>query len=103
MEDRQDTTSNEGEGMWRVSIDPQLQKYDLVCYTDTFETGDTNYKYGQVVVDYRSRFGDVFPLRSRKKVGWAFGEFCCRHFVPLILIRDNISENTTYQRMLGAL
>jgi hypothetical protein len=65
-----------------------------VCFTDTFETADNTYKYGQAVVDYRSRFGDVFPIRSRKKVGWAIGEFCCRHFTPLILIRDNIAENS---------
>jgi hypothetical protein len=46
-----------------------------------------------VFVDYRSRYGDIIPIRSRKKVGWAFGEFCCRHFTPLILVRDNIAEN----------
>jgi hypothetical protein len=64
-----------------------------VVFTDTFETGDSRYKYGQAFVDYRSRWGDVIPLRSRTQVGWAFGEFCCRNFTPLILIRDNISEN----------
>jgi hypothetical protein len=45
------------------------------------------------VVDYRSRYGDIIPIKSRKKVGCAFGEFCNRHFVPKILIRDNIPEN----------
>jgi hypothetical protein len=64
-----------------------------VVFTDTFETGDHHYRYGQAFVDYRSRYGDVIPLRSRKQVGWSFGEFCCRNFTPLILIRDNISEN----------
>jgi hypothetical protein len=64
-----------------------------VCFTYTFETDDHTYKYGQAVVDYRSRYGDVFPILTRKKVAWAIGEFCCRHFVPLILIRDNIAEN----------
>jgi hypothetical protein len=59
-----------------------------VYFTDTFETEDGTYRYGQAIVDYRSRFGVIIPLRSRKKVGWAIGEFCCRHFVPLILIRD---------------
>ncbi len=44
-------------------------------------------------MDYRSRFGDIIPIRTRKKVGWAIGEFCCRLFVPLILVRDNITEN----------
>ncbi len=64
-----------------------------VLFTDTFETGDRNYRYGQAFVDYRSRFGDIIPIKSRKKVGWAFGEFCCRHFIPKILVRDNIAEN----------
>jgi hypothetical protein len=62
-------------------------------FTDTFETRDCKFKYGQAFVDYRSRWGDVIPLRSRTQVGWAFGEFCCRNFTPLILLRDNISEN----------
>ena len=64
-----------------------------VIFTDTFETDDKTYRYGQAFVDYRSRYGDIIPIRSRKKVGWAFGEFCCRHFTPLILVRDNIAEN----------
>ena len=91
------------QGKWKAGKTPRVIKGKVenlyqasvaeVCYTDTFETKDNKYRYGQVVVDYRSRYGDVFPIRSRKKVGWAFGEFCCRHFVPLILIRDNISEN----------
>jgi hypothetical protein len=62
-------------------------------FTDTFETSDSRFRYGQAFVDYRSRWGDVIPLRSRTQVGWAFGEFCGRNFTPLILIRDNISEN----------
>ena len=91
------------QGKWKTGKTPRVRKGKVeglhraaiaeVCYTDTFETADSSFRYAQVVVDYRSRFGDVFPLRSRKKVGWAFGEFCCRHFVPLILIRDNIAEN----------
>ena len=91
------------QGKWKTGKTPRVKKGKVeglhraaiaeVCYTDTFETADSSFRYAQVVVDYRSRFGDVFPLRSRKKVGWAFGEFCCRHFVPLILIRDNIAEN----------
>ncbi len=64
-----------------------------VCFTDTFETDYSKFRYGQAVVDYRSRYGDIIPIKSRKKVGWAFGEFCNRHFVPKILIRDNIPEN----------
>ncbi len=62
-------------------------------FTDTFETGDHNFHYGQAFVDYRSRWGDVISLKSRKQVGWAFGEFTCRNFTPLILVRDNITKN----------
>jgi len=54
---------------------------------------DPGYRYGQAFVCYRTRYGDVIPIRSRTKVGWSFGEFCCRHFVPKILVRDNIAEN----------
>jgi hypothetical protein len=91
------------QGKWKAGKTPRVAKGKVenlhqasvaeACFTDTFETKDNKYRYGQVFVDYRSRYGDVFPIRSRKKVGWTFGEFCCRHFVPLILIRDNISEN----------
>ena len=62
-------------------------------YTDTFETGDIKFPYAQVFVDRISRYGDVIPMRSRTEVGQAFVTFVCRHFVPLILISDNISEN----------
>ncbi len=65
-----------------------------VVFTDTFDTGEPTFRYGQAFVDYRSRWGDVIPLRSRTQVGWSFGEFCCRNYTPLILVRDNISENT---------
>jgi hypothetical protein len=91
------------QGKWKAGKTPRVAKGKVenlhqasvaeVCFTDTFETEDNKYRYGQVFVDYRSCYGDVFPIRSRKKVGWAFGEFCCRQFVPLILIRDDISEN----------
>ena len=97
-------TLNFPQGKWKSGKTPRVSKDKVknlhraavaeVCFTDTFETADNTYKYGQAVVDYRSRFGDVFPIRSRKKVGWAIGEFCCRHFTPLILIRDNIAENS---------
>ncbi len=64
-----------------------------VVFTDTFETGDYKFRYRQAFVDYCSRWGEVVPLRSRLQVGWSFGEFCCRSFTPLILIRNNIIEN----------
>ena len=35
-----------------------------VVFTDTFETADDKYRYGQAFVCYRSRFGDVIPIRS---------------------------------------
>jgi hypothetical protein len=91
------------QGKWKTGKTPKVSKGKVrylhrasiaeVCFTDTFEVRDITYRYGQVFVDYRSRYGDVIPLRSRKKVGWSFGEFCCRHYTPLILIRDNIAEN----------
>jgi hypothetical protein len=64
-----------------------------VLYTDTFESGDLRFPYGQAFIDHASRWGDVIPLRSRKEVGSAFVTFVCRHYTPLILISDNISEN----------
>jgi hypothetical protein len=62
-------------------------------FMDTFESGDHRFRYGQAFVDYRSRYGDVIPLRSRREVGWSLSEFCCRNFTPLIVVRDNIAEN----------
>jgi hypothetical protein len=64
-----------------------------VLYTDTFESGDRRFPYGQAFVDHASRWGEVIPLRSRKEVGAAFVTFVCRHYTPLILISDNIAEN----------
>jgi hypothetical protein len=63
-------------------------------YTDTFETGDVKFPYAQVFVDMVSRYGDVIPLRSRSEVGQAFVTFVCKHYTSLILISDNIAENT---------
>jgi hypothetical protein len=93
------------QGRWKSGKVPKVKKNKVqflqkaaiaeVLFTDTFETDDTQYKYGQAFVDYRSRYGDVQPLKTRKKIGWAFAEFCCRHFKPLILIRDNIAENVS--------
>ncbi len=91
------------QGKWKTEKTPRVTKNRVknlhkasiaeICFTDTFETDDNTFKYGQAVVDYRSRYGDIIPIRTRKKVSWAIGEFCCRHFVPLILVRDNIQEN----------
>jgi hypothetical protein len=92
------------QGKWKAGKTPRVTKRKVkknlhkasiteVCFTDTFETGNSAYRYGQAIVDYRGRYGDIIPIRTRKKVGWAIGQFCCRHFVPLILIGDNIAEN----------
>ncbi len=62
-------------------------------YTDTFMTGDLKFPYVQVFIDRVSRYADVIPLRSRTEVGSALVTFVCRHFTPLVLISDNISEN----------
>ena len=91
------------QGKWSEGKTPRVSKNKVqylhragiaeVCFTDTFEVDDARYRYGQAFVCYRTRYGDIIPIRSRKKVGWSFGEFCCRHFVPKILVRDNIAEN----------
>ncbi len=64
-----------------------------VLYTDTFDSGDHRFPYGQAFVDHASRWGDIIPLRSRKEIGSAFVTFVCRHYTPLILVSDNIAEN----------
>jgi hypothetical protein len=91
------------QGKWAAGKTPRVSKDKVkflhraaiaeVCFTDTFEVDDKVHRYGQAFVCYRTRYGDIIPIKSRTKVGWAFGEFCCRHFVPKILVRDNIAEN----------
>jgi hypothetical protein len=51
---------------------------EAVC-TDTFESGDSKYRYGQAYFDMVSHWGDVFPLSSRTQVGASFVDFCCRN------------------------
>jgi hypothetical protein len=80
------------QGKWKTGKTPRVSKGKVtnlhrasigeVCFTDTFETTDSTYRYGQVVVDYRSRYGDVFPIRSRKKGAWAFVELCVPGLCP---------------------
>jgi hypothetical protein len=41
----------------------------------------------------RAHWGDFFPLRSRTEVGRSFADFCCRNWISLILVRDNIGKN----------
>jgi hypothetical protein len=64
-----------------------------VLSTDTFHSGDVSFPYGRAFVDHTSRWGDIIPMRSRTEIGDAFVTFVCRHYVPLIVISDNIAEN----------
>jgi hypothetical protein len=64
-----------------------------VVYTDTFDSGDSRFRYCQVFYDLVSRWGWTFPMRSKTEIGLAFATFCCQNWVPLILIRDNAGEN----------
>ena len=90
-------------GRWKSSKTPKVAKGIVsnlqyaapaeAVFTDMFQSGDSRYKYGQAYFDLASHWGDVFPLRSRRGVGASFADFCCRNWVPLILIRDNIGEN----------
>ena len=91
------------QGRWKTGKTPRVSKgivHNLhkasiaeAVFTDTFEVDDSTYRYGQAFVDYRSKFGEIVPMKSRTQVGWAFTVFCASHFIPLILIRDNIGEN----------
>jgi hypothetical protein len=90
-------------GRWNEGKTPRVSKGKIgslahaaigeVVFTDTFESGDSRYRYGQAYFDLVSHWGDVFPLKSRNDVGLSFADFCCRNWVPLYLIRDNIGEN----------
>jgi hypothetical protein len=64
-----------------------------VVFTDTFQSGDSRYKYEQAYFDLASHWGDVFPMRSRRGVCDSFADFCCQNWVSLILVRENIGEN----------
>ena len=90
-------------GRWKESKTPRVSKGKLVnlhtasvgevVFTDTFESGDSKYKYGQIYYDYASGWGDVFPIRSRTEVGRTLEDFCCRNWIPLCLVSDNAGEN----------
>jgi hypothetical protein len=72
-------THNFPQGAWKQGKTPRVAKGIVhglhraaigeVVFTDTFEVDDTGFRYGQAYVDYRSKYGDVIPLRSRKQVG----------------------------------
>jgi hypothetical protein len=90
-------------GRWAEGKTPRVSKNKVgssftaspgeAVFTDTFASGDTRFAYGQAFFDMASHWGDIFPLRSRNDVGQSFADFCCRNWVPLYLIRDNIGEN----------
>jgi hypothetical protein len=90
-------------GRWTEGKTPRVSKGKIadlhlasvgeVVFTDTFESGDSKYKYGQAFFDLVSHWGDVFPLKSRTQVGVSFVDFCCRNWIPVYLVRDNIGEN----------
>jgi hypothetical protein len=90
-------------GRWKEGKTPRVSKGKLmhlhtasvgeVVFTDTFDSGDTKYKYGQIYYDYISGWGDVFPLRSRTEVGTSLEDFCCRNWIPLCIVSDNAGEN----------
>ena len=91
------------QGRWAEGKTPRVSKNKVgssftaspgeSVFTDTFESGDSKFAYGQAYFDMASHWGDVFPLRSRNDVGQSFADFCCRNWVPLYLVRDNIGEN----------
>ena len=91
-------------GRWKESKTPRVSKGKLVnlpeaspgevLFSDTFVSGDSKYKYGQVFYDYASGYGDILPIRSRNDVGTALEDFCCRNWIPLCIVSDNAGENT---------
>ncbi len=91
------------QGRWTEGKTPRVSKTKVgtfhnasigeAVFTDTFESGDSKYRYGQAYFDLASHWGDVFPLRSRNEVGISFADFCSRNWIPLVLVRDNIGEN----------
>ncbi len=90
-------------GQWTEGKTPRVSKnmvgalFDAsigeAVFIDTFESGDSKYRYGQAYFDLASHWGDMFPLRSRNEVDISFADFCSRSWIPLILVRDNIGEN----------
>jgi hypothetical protein len=72
----------------------RLHKAGIVelVFADTFEVDDIAFQYGQAFVCYRSRYGRIFPFRSRTEDGRAFARFCSDNCTPLMLIRDNIAS-----------
>ena len=67
------------QGKWFTGKTPRVTKDKVkhlhraaiaeVCFTDTFEVDDKAYRYGQAFVCYRTRYGDIIPIKSRTKVG----------------------------------
>jgi hypothetical protein len=90
-------------GRWAEGKTPRVSKGKIgnlcharvgeVVFSDTFESGDSKYRYGQAYFDMVSHWEDVFPMISRTQVGLSLVDFCCRNWILLYLVRDNIGEN----------
>jgi hypothetical protein len=67
------------QGAWKRSKTPCVSKGIVrgfhraaigeALFTDTFEVDDSCFRYGQAYVNYRSKYGDIIPLKSRTQVG----------------------------------
>ncbi len=90
-------------GRWTEGKTPRVNKNKVgswytasigeVVFTDTFESGDSKYRYGQAYFDMASHWGDVFPLRSRNDVGQSFADFCDSTSIILIIVAILIYAN----------
>ena len=59
-------------GRWKEAKTPRVKKGKLmnlptaavgeVVFTDTFKSGDSKFKYGQIYYDYASGWGDISPF-----------------------------------------
>ena len=61
------------QGRWKTGKIPKVSKGIVrnlhkasiaeAVFTDTFEVDDSTYRYGQAFVDYRSKFGEIVPMK----------------------------------------
>ncbi len=66
-------------GRWTEGKTPRVSKNKVgsisnasigeAVFTDTFESGDSRFRYCQAYFDMASHWGDMFPMRSRNDVG----------------------------------
>ncbi len=79
-------------GRWKEGKTPKVSKGKVgylhnagigeAVFTDTLQSGDSKYRYGQAYVDLESRFGAVFPLRSRTSIGDSLADFAANIGYP---------------------